>query len=77
MKADVVGDPGQPFFDQAQQQIVTGEVIDDNDRAAGYADPAHFRGETRRVWYNRGDVERQHRIERVVGKLKVLGVHHV
>src|SRR6516165_3390288 len=77
VKTDMASDPSQPFFDQAQQQIVAGEVIDDNDRATGDADPAHFRSKARRVGHYRGDVERQHCIEGAVGKLEVLGVHHL
>ena len=52
-------------------------MVDDDDRPAGYADPAHFRSKARRVGHNRGDVERQHRIEGAVGKFEVLGVHHL
>src|SRR5438105_15435817 len=38
VKSNMAGKPGQPFFDEARWQVLAGEVIDDDDRPAGYAD---------------------------------------
>ena len=45
----MAGEPRQTLFQQPHQQIFAGEVIDDDDRPAGNANPAHFRGEPRRI----------------------------
>ena len=73
----MAGEPGQAFFDEARHQVIAGEVIDDDDRAAGNADAAHLGGEARRVRHDRGDVEREHGVERIVRKFEVLSIHHV
>src|SRR5947207_15106771 len=40
VKADMAGDPRQAVFDAARHQVIAGEVIDDDDRAAGHEDAA-------------------------------------
>ena len=50
-------------------------MVDQHDRAAGDAHPAHLRREPRRARHDRGDIERQYRVERVVLEIEVLRVH--
>ena len=77
MKADMAGKPGEASFHKAEDDIFAHEVVDDDDRSAGDAHAPHFGRETGRVRNHGGDVKGEHRIKGVVGKFKVLGIHHV
>ncbi len=77
MEADMAGKVRQPLLHKTRRPVLAGEMVDQNDRAAGNTHPAHLRRELRRARHDRGDIERQHRIERVVFEIEVLGVHDV
>ena len=45
MKADMAGEMRQPSFHKPRRRVFAGKVVDDDDRPARDADPAHLRGE--------------------------------
>ena len=75
MPADEIGERRHLPLDPTSDAIILAEVIDEHDLAAGLRDARQLEHHLLRIRHDRDDIHRNDRVEGIVGKSQVAGIH--